>query len=302
MASRKQLQLFDDHYDMLADEVRMKAYAEAIGRTVRPGDRVLDLGAGLGILGFMALRAGAAHVYSVEKTDSIELARKIAERNGLSDRVTFFHGNSKDFVLDEPVDVLLSETLGSFGVEENTLDFTLDARRRLLKPGGRLLPEALRLWLAPVSQERAWRKVGFWQEVQGLDFSPAVDELQSRMSPADIGMQDLMARPQVFHDVDLALHEQTTLQNTLLFPVARPGTLYGIAGWFQVELCPGVQISTGPEAPPTHWRQAVFPLREPIGVVAGDFLEVTLKVGPAGPRSDDTVVELDYRCTQVSTT
>ena len=73
MASRKQLQLFDDHYDMLADGVRMTAYAEAIRRTVRPGDRVLDLGAGLGILGFMALKAGAAHVYAVEKSDSIDL-------------------------------------------------------------------------------------------------------------------------------------------------------------------------------------------------------------------------------------
>ncbi len=300
MAARKQLQLFDDHYDMLADSVRMDAYAEAISRTVRPGDRVLDLGAGLGILGFMALKAGAAHLYAVEKTDSIELARKIAARNGLEDRVTFFHGNSKDFELQEPVDVLLSETLGSFGVEENTLDFTLDARRRLLKPDGRMLPEALRLWLAPVNQEDASRKVGFWQTVQGLDFSPAVDELLARMSPADIGMQDLMARPLVFQDVDLALHEQTTLQNTLVFPIARTGTLHGVAGWFQVELCPGVQFSTGPEAPATHWRQAVFPLREPVPVVPGDFLEVTLRIGPQGPRSDDTVVQLDYRCTQVS--
>lgn len=299
MASRKQLQLFDDHYDMLADDVRMTAYADAIRRTVRPGDRVLDLGAGLGILGFMALKAGAAHVYAIEKTDSIELARALAARNGLSDRVTFFHGNSRDFTLDEPVDVLLSETLGSFGVEENTLGFTLDARRRLLAPGGRMIPGALRLWLAPVCQERAWDKVGFWQEVQGLDFSPAVDELLSRMSPADISVADLMARPLVFHDVDLSSHEQVALQSTLVFPIARPGTLYGVAGWFQVELCSGVQISTAPGAPPTHWRQAVFPLREPVQVVVGDFMEVTLRVGPDDPRSDDTVVQLDYRCTQV---
>ncbi len=299
MASRKQLQLFDDHYDMLADGVRMTAYAEAIRRTVRPGDRVLDLGAGLGILGFMALKAGAAHVYAVEKSDSIELARKLAARNGLSDRVTFFHGNSRDFTLDEPVDVLLSETLGSFGVEENTLDFTLDARTRLLATGGRMIPGALRLWLAPVCQEEARAKVAFWQQVQGLDFSPAAYELLSRMAPADIGVADLMARPQVFHDIDLAYNEQVALDNTLVFPILRPGTLYGVAGWFQVELCPGVQISTAPGAPPTHWRQAVFPLREPVQVVLGDFLEVTLRIRPEGPRSDDTVVQLETRCTQV---
>ena len=140
MAFRKQLQLYDDHHAMLADRVRMDAYADAIARVVRPGDRVLDLGAGLGVLGFLALRAGAAHVIAVEKTDSIRLAERLAAQNGLADRMTFFHGSSKDLVLDAPVDVLLSETLGSFGIEENTLDFTLDARRRLLKPAGRLLP------------------------------------------------------------------------------------------------------------------------------------------------------------------
>ncbi len=298
MASRKQLQLFDDHHDMLADGVRMRAYAEAIRKTVQPGDRVVDLGAGLGILGFLALQAGAAHVYAVEKTDSIELARRLAEQNGLSDRVTFFHGSSTDFTLDEPADLLLSETLGSFGVEENTLAFTLDARRRLLSPQGRMLPRALRLWLAPICLEQARAKVEFWRSVQGLDFSPAIDELVSRMAPADIGVEHLMAAPQVFADVDLRQHEDLALRNTLLYPIQRPGTLHGVAGWFQVDLAPGILISTAPNAPSTHWRQAVFPLREPIEVAAGDYLEVTLAIGPAGPRSDDTVVELSCRCTQ----
>lgn len=299
MAFRKQLQLYDDHHAMLADRVRMDAYADAIARVVRPGDRVLDLGAGLGVLGFLALRAGAAHVIAVEKTDSIRLAERLAAQNGLADRMTFFHGSSKDLVLDAPVDVLLSETLGSFGIEENTLDFTLDARRRLLKPAGRLLPQALRLWLAPVCLPDAWERVDFWRDVQGLDFSPAIDELLSRMSPADVAAQDLLARPQVFHDVDLAVHEHVSVRHKLLFPIVRPGTLHGVAGWFEVQLCPQVTLRTGPTDPPTHWRQAFFPLRTPIQVVTGDFFELTLALGPQGPRADDTAVTLDFRCTQL---
>lgn len=300
MAFRKQLQLFDDHHDMLADRVRMDAYAESIRQVVRSGDRVVDLGAGLGILGFLALKAGAAHVYALEKSDSIELARAVAAANGLSDRVTFFHGNSRDFSLDEPADLLLSETLGSFGVEENTLDFTLDARRRLLKPDGRLLPRALRLWLAPACHEGAKAKVEFWRSIQGLDFSPAIDELVSRMAPADVSVEDLMAAPQVFAEVDLRQHEALSLSRALLYPILRPGAVYGLAGWFQADLAPGVLISTAPNAPATHWRQALFPLRQPIDVVPGDYLEATLTIGPAGPRSDDTVVQLECRCTQIA--
>jgi protein arginine N-methyltransferase 1 len=299
MPSRKQLQLYDDHYDMLADTVRMDAYGRAIQQVVRPGDRVVDLGAGLGILGMLALRAGAAHVYAIEKSDCVDLAREIAARNGLADRMTFFHASSKDVQLEQPADVLLSETLGSFGVEENTLDFTLDARRRLLKPGGRMLPRALRLWVAPVQNAGSWERVGFWNQVHGLSFEPAVDEILGRMSPADIAQADLLSSPQLFHQVDLRRHEHVDVANTLLFPIERPGTVHGVAGWFQVELCDGVVISTGPDAPSTHWRQAFFPVRQPPTVIAGDYFELTLGVGPSGPRSDDTRVQLDFRCTQL---
>lgn len=299
MASRKQLQLFDDHHAMLADRVRMRAYGEAIRRSVRPGDRVVDLGAGLGILGFLALKAGASHVYAIEKTDSIELARQVARVNGLEDRVTFFHGNSKEFQLDEPADLLLSETLGSFGLEENTLDFMLDARRRLLKPDGRVLPRALRVWVAPVCLPSAWEKVAFWREVCGLDFSPAVEEQLSRMAQVDVGIEHLLASALLYEQVDLREHEHVRVAHTLRFPVQRAGTLHGVAGWFQVSLCEGVLLKTGPDAPPTHWRQAFFPLREPIEVVPGDIFELSLELAPKGPRSDDTAVKLDYRCTQV---
>ena len=35
-----------------------------------------------------------------------------------------------------------------------------------------------------------------------------------------------------------------------------------IVGWFDVEMTPGVWLSTSPLAPITHWRQTVFPLLE----------------------------------------
>jgi len=296
--TRKQLQLFDDHHAMLADAVRMDAWASAIERTVRPGDRVVDLGAGTGILGMLALRAGAAHVDVIEKTDSIELAKRIAAHNGLADRMTFHHASSVDVELEQRADVLVSETLGSFGVEENTLQFTRDARERLLRPDGRMLPQGLRLWLAPVDLPAARERLRFWQDVRGLDFGPAADEELGRMAPHDVRAEHLTAAPQVFAEVDLRAHTADTLESTLRFGILRPGTLHGVAGWFQVVVCPGVVLSTAPNAPPTHWRQAVFPLREAVPVVAGDVFEVTLRIGPKGPRSDDTAVSVRWRCTQ----
>lgn len=299
MAFRKALTQYDDYREMIGDPVRAAAYAEAIQRAVRPGDVVLDLGAGLGILSFLALRAGAARVYAVEKSDAIELARKVARANGLEDRIRFLPMNSKDCVLDERVDLLLSETLGSFGVEENTLDFTIDARDRLLAPGGRMLPHRLQLFLAPVESHDEHHKVAFWEQVQGFDFSPARDDCVSRMSLADVRPDQLLGEPQRYADLDLRTVTERRLEARHLFPITRPGTLHGLAGWFEVELFDGVSIATSPAHPATHWRQAFFPLRAPIRVVRGDFMEAVLRVAPESALSDNTTVSYDVRCTQI---
>ena len=52
------------HRLMLADAERMRAYQQAIAARVRPGQRVLDLGTGTGVLAMWAAQAGAEVVAS----------------------------------------------------------------------------------------------------------------------------------------------------------------------------------------------------------------------------------------------
>ena len=300
---RKVLTLFDDYRDMLGDEVRMSAYAEAIGRVVKPGDVVIDLGAGLGILSFLAVKAGAARVYAIEKGDAIELARQVAVHNGLDDRIEFLATNSNDVVasqLERPADVLLSETLGSFAVDENTLAFTIDCRDRLLAPGARLIPRALRLWLAPVSAPRERESLGFWSNVCGIDYAPALDQILNRMGAGDVTEPQLLAEPQIYDHIDLATVASPHIDRQLRFYIARKGAIDGLAGWFEAELCENVIIETAPDAARTHWKQALFPFRHPIDVVPGDYLDVVLRVDPKAADSDNTSISYDYFCSQIS--
>ncbi|HEX4348551.1 MAG TPA: hypothetical protein VHZ73_13330, partial [Vicinamibacterales bacterium] len=93
--------IVDEHRKYLQDTVRVGALRRAIAATVRPGDVVLDLASGTGILGLLALDAGAGRVYSIESTGMVEIARSIAAANGLADRWTFVHGFSAHVTLPE---------------------------------------------------------------------------------------------------------------------------------------------------------------------------------------------------------
>jgi predicted RNA methylase len=67
---------------MLLDKARCDAYREAIHRIVKPGDVVVDLGAGTGLLSFFALQAGARHVYAIEMSRIADAAAELIEANG----------------------------------------------------------------------------------------------------------------------------------------------------------------------------------------------------------------------------
>src|SRR5262245_42684457 len=131
------------HQWCISDPVAMSSYREAIHKTVRPGDVVLDLGAGTGILSYFACQAGAAKVYAVEPTGIVALIPQLAAANGFADRVTAMKAESFDIELSEKADVLIASMLGSGGIGNNMIKVVLDARQRLLKRSGTMIPQAL---------------------------------------------------------------------------------------------------------------------------------------------------------------
>ena len=117
-------------------------------RSVRPGDIVLDVGAGSGILSVFAARAGAARVYAVEETSIAVLAQDLVAANGVAEIVHVIQGDVLDIDLPERVDVVVSEWLGGFGIDEGMLVPVITARDRWLKPGGVMIPHSVTAWAA----------------------------------------------------------------------------------------------------------------------------------------------------------
>jgi ribosomal protein L11 methyltransferase len=82
-------------------------------RRLRPGDRVLDLGSGSGILAIAAIRLGARVAIGIENdAEANAVARRNASRNGVEAQVEFLDGDAATLApLAGPADLLLSNIL-----------------------------------------------------------------------------------------------------------------------------------------------------------------------------------------------
>ena len=129
------------HIKMLNDSERTGNYVAAIRESVRPGDIVVDLGTGTGVLAIAAAQAGAAHVYAVESGEMMaQIARENVARNGFQDKITVLQGWSTHIDLPQKADILISEIIGNEPLGEHVIGYTTDAVQRWLKPDARLLP------------------------------------------------------------------------------------------------------------------------------------------------------------------
>lgn len=71
--------------------------------------------------------------------------------------------------------------------------------------------------------------------------------------------------------------EDVNFSSPFSLTVKRSGSLTAIIGYFDVffDLENPVKFSTGPLSPPTHWKQTVFSLSEPISITEGNSLNIS---------------------------
>ena len=283
---------FEVHRTMIRDRVRTDAFRRAINAVVRPGDIVLDVGAGSGILSVFAARAGAARVYAVERTPIAALAEQLAAANEVADTVTVIHGDVIDIELPEPVDVIVSEWLGGFGIDEGMLAPVIAARDRWLKPGGVMIPHTVTAWTALVHDRYLADMIEFLREDPfGLKLDVLVEDTVNEIIYSGtfrhLAADDLRSEPRQLWTTNadrIPLEQaQAPHQAETLLPVHDHGTANALALWFSAELAPGISLSVGPGDPPTHWGMTTAPLRSPVQLTPSMAVRARVRTAPARP-------------------
>jgi len=273
---------------MLHDDRRTNDYIAALRKAVRPGDIVVDVGTGSGVLAIAAARAGARRVYAVEASDIADVAERVFARNGVQDRVTLIRGWSREIELPEPADVLVAEVIGNEPFEEEVLETTPDARRRLLKPGARLIPHTLELLARPLlvphseARQRALGRQAIerWRQLYGIEFQPLLDAAFPGPVNSPTEAEVLAGWPPVgppvpLGTVELGSYERPTVDASAELAVAPNSCVNAVAVTFRAHLHRNIVHTLDPwRWSSSSWATSVWMLPDAVRVGAGDTFRV----------------------------
>ena len=260
------------HSAMLNDEIRNEAFEKAIKTAVEPGCSVLDIGTGTGLLAMVASRAGAKRVIGCESVGFLaEAASEIVQQNNLEDDISILHKWSKDLTMGKdimaPVDVLVAEIVDTGLLGENIIAAIRDARQRFCKPDATTIPYGATVYAAPIES----REISLERRVSmanGFNIS-LLNSLRPNMYiQTDLSKYDwrMLTEPVQIFDLDFTRDQPLFEQESFWITPHSDGTAHCIAFWFDLHLSPTVTLSTAPDKPTTHWKQAIYTFSDPVEI------------------------------------
>ena len=264
---------------MILDDLRMEAYLQALKRSIQPGSVVIDIGTGTGIHALMACQLGASKVYAIEPANAIHLAKQIAAANGYSDRIEFIQGISTKLTLPEQADVIISDLHGVMPWFAQHIPSLVDARQRLLKPGGVLLPQKDTLWGGVVTAPDLYAAYASpWADTAyGFDLSPGLKVELNTWGRGRAHLEQFLAGPVQWGEVDYHTIAEPNLKAQISWTADRLGTAHGYSLWFDTLVTEGVTLTSSPYAPEISYGSAFFPFLQPVDLQVGDRIELDIR-------------------------
>lgn len=282
---------FADFYEqerMLSDQPRMAFYQAAIARHIQPGDRVIDLGTGTGILAAFAARRGAAKVYAIDHSPILRHAKTLAAHNRI-EHVEFIATHSSEFSLGERVDVIVHEQMGDCLFDEAMVANVTDLRDRLLRPGGLIVPSRFDFYCEPVqiSDDRVtpfiWELNVHGYRYDCLERNRPQEPAYYHRSSSDRELVDhFLGEPDPILALDLQTLNESELPVEINFTrvAHRAGRCDALAVYFNARVDHDLCLTSSPLAAgrAPHWGYRLL-RTEQTSFAAGEEMEIQLRVG-----------------------
>ncbi len=173
-------------FNCLIDEERTVAFQSAIRNTIRPGDVVVDCGAGTGILSMMACQCGAKRVYAIEADNrALKNLRETFEANGYGETITLIEGDVCNVELPEKADVIIAEMVATGLIEELQIP-AMNNTLKYAKPKVKILLKSLENYVDLVTSKNEFfgHKVHAiryeYPDIESLTVNPLTDKVMYR--------------------------------------------------------------------------------------------------------------------------
>lgn len=264
--------------DMIVNEPRTSSYAAALRKVVTPGCKVIDIGAGPGLFALLACQFGAGLAVAIEPHDSVLLLRQAARDNGYGDRIEVVHDLSSAYSSDRRAEVIISDLRGILPLFEGHIPAIIDARERLLAPGGTLIPARDVLHIALVDHKKTRAQFDQPWLVNGHDVDLSVGHpfAVNRYLKVVLAPEDLLSVPSHLLTLNYETIEDPNVSAIAHLTAASAGTAHGFVVWFDSELGPSAGFSNAPGKPEQVYGQCFFPFERSIELSAGDCVTVDI--------------------------
>jgi len=275
------------HNLMLNDKIRMIAYESAIKLAVKPGDVVVDIGTGTGILSLWALQAGASRVYGIDMDKDILIhAQRRMGSAGYHDKFIAVNNISYDVHISEKADLVISEIIGNLADNEDFQPIIKDAVERFLKPGGCLIPLSVTSYIVPVTSENSHKLVKN-EDIKSLNSSKY--SLRSLMSDKNITspfniyydtvipVKSHLSTPKLLRCYDHKWEQTSIYELEIDFVINHSGEFTGFKGYFMALLYDNIILDISADGlgfglSSDSWKHAYLPVERPVSVKKDDRL------------------------------
>lgn len=248
--------LFIQHFNLLCDE-RMEIWKSAIEQNVKPGDNVVELGSGTGMLSMLAARQ-AKHVWSVELDPYLaHYSREVIKANGLEDKITVINSDARNVELPVHADVLICEMLDTGLIKEQQVQVMNMVLDTLVHENTRIIPNRVLTYLL-----LSYTDYDFYGCKMPLPYFETMEVRKTKR---------YFSEPFLYHTINLTKKNSTTVKVNMEIPASASGEVNSLKMITDVTVCDEKLCG------PSHWFNPplVVPI-EPIQVQKGDVVAVNI--------------------------
>lgn len=255
----------EHHATMLADTVRLNAYQEAINEIVQASDTVVDIGAGTGVLSAMASRRTFAEVTALEYFEDTAATAKLLIDASKIPNLNVVAKASYEFKMPADPQVLVTETIGAIGPEENIVELCYHFKKR--HPEIRnIIPATLSLKAQAVNssvldnQQSHFLDSFLNVEVGTFNYRPLRESLlnffYNKIHCTVDANAKLLGNEQMLTQYDLGITSRSDFTTTIQVSDEDANAVHL---YFEAALSPQVVLSSKLNSPLTHWKHCFIP-------------------------------------------